>query len=166
MRHRTGRSHLLGILGRLQSADRDAGPGDLGATLRAAERLAKRRGFVAVISDFLDAGQWEKSLRGLAHRHDVLALEVVDPRELELPDVGTITLVDPETGRRRFVETSSARVRDAYATAADEQRRDVRRRIRATGADHVSLSTERDWVADLIRHVMLRRSGHQTGRRP
>ncbi len=166
VRHRTGRSHLLGILSKLENADRNAGEGDLAVALRAAERLAKRRGFVAVISDFLDSGPWENALRGLAHRHDVLAMEVVDPRELELPDVGTITLQDAETGRKRFVETSSAELRANYAEAAAEQRNELRRRIRATGAHHLQLSTDRDWVADLIRHVTLRRSGHQTGRRP
>ena len=78
----------------------------------------------------------------------------------------TITMTDPETGRRRFVHTSSAKMRDEYAQAASQQREDNRRHIRAAGADHLVLRTDRDWVADLIRHVALRRTGQTTGRRP
>lgn len=163
---RAGRAHLMGLLAKFHDVERDAGAADLGAALAAAERLARRRGFVAVVSDFLDPGPWPKALRGLASHHDVLAVEVVDPRELELPNVGTITMVDPETGRRRFVDTSSAAMRDGYAAAAMQQREDNRRHIRGTGADHLVLRTDRDWVADLIRHVMLRRTGQTSGRRP
>ncbi len=121
---------------------------------------------MAVVSDFLDAGPWPAALRGLASHHDVLAIEVIDPRELELPDVGTVTLADPESGRRRFVHTSSAALRTTYAEAAEEQRSEHRRSIRAAGADHLVLRTDRDWVGDLVRHVVSRRRGHGTGRRP
>jgi uncharacterized protein (DUF58 family) len=166
MRPRTGRNHLMGLLAKMYAADRDAGRTDLSGVLMTAERLAKRRGFVAVMSDFLDEGPWPQALRGLASHHDVLAVEVGDPRELELPDVGTITMVDPETGRRRFVHTSSASFRSTFADEAEAQRTSIARSIRATGADHLRLSTDRDWVADLIQHVRLRRSGGVTGRRP
>ena len=163
---RSGRRHLMGVLARMQSVGRDTGAGDLARLLMSAERLAKRRGFVAVVSDFIDSGPWQASLRGLASHHDVLAVEVVDPRELTLPDVGSVTMIDPETGRTRRVDTGSADFRDSYAGAAAEQRARIRSQIRGTGADHLRLSTDRDWVADLVRHVVLRRSGQTTGRRP
>lgn len=166
MRPRAGRNHLMGLLAKMYSVGRNVGATDLTEVLKTAERLAKRRGFVAVTSDFLDEGPWAPALRGLASHHDVLALEIVDPREMELPDVGTITMSDPETGRRRFVDTSSASFRSAFAEGATKQREDIRRTIRASGADHVRLSTDRDWVADLVRHVTLRRSGQVSGRRP
>jgi uncharacterized protein (DUF58 family) len=166
VRPRAGRTHLLGLLGRLYAVDRDSGPTELTKILESAERLAKRRGFVAIVSDFLDSGPWPQALRGLTSHHDVLAIEVIDPRELELPDVGTITLADAETGRRRFVRTSSAQLRQDYAVAAAQQRADNRRHIRAAGADHLVLRTDRDWVADLIRHVALRRTGQTSGRKP
>ncbi|CAN5313455.1 MAG: DUF58 domain-containing protein [Acidimicrobiia bacterium] len=166
VRPRSGRTHLMGLLTRLDSVDRDTGPGDLAAAIRTADRAAAHRGFVAVISDFIDDGPWDKVLRALADRHDTLAIDVSDPRELELPDVGMLTMRDTETGRRRYVDTRSPRVRHQFAAAAAEQRADIARRIRATGADHLSLSTDRDWVTDLLRHVVLRRSGRSTGRKP
>ncbi len=166
VRARAGRSHLYGLLARMWEVERDTGSGDLESALSAVERLARRRGFVAVVSDFLDDGQWDKALRALSHRHDVLAVEVVDPREMALPDVGNLTFVDPETGRRRFVDTSSDELRRRFEEAATEQRLRIGQTLRATGADHLRLRTDRDWVGDLIRHIVLRRSGRSTGRRP
>jgi len=163
---RSGRTHLMGLLAKMHAVGRNTGPADLAGVLTSAERLAKRRGFVAVVSDFLDAGPWPPALRGLASHHDVLAIEVLDPRELSLPDVGAITMTDPETGRTRRVDTRSAAMRSRYAEAAVEERERIRRHIRSTGADHLRLGTDRDWVADLVRHVLLRRAGQTTGRRP
>ena len=82
---------------------------------------------------------------------------MTDPRELELPDVGVITLVDPETGDRREISTGDRRLRARYAAAAAEQRETVRRALRRAGAAHLPLRTDRDWVADIVRHVMAQR---------
>jgi uncharacterized protein (DUF58 family) len=163
---RGGRRHLMGILARMHAVGRDTGSAELARVLMSAERLAKRRGFVAVVSDFIDEGPWPTALRGLASHHDVLAIEVIDPREMSLPDVGTITMTDPETGRTRLVDTRSAMLRETYVAAALDQRDRIRAGIRSTGADHLRLGTERDWVADLVRHMVLRRAGQTTGRRP
>src|SRR5690606_3806653 len=115
------------------------------------------RGLAVVVSDFLSPSGWERPLQRLAVRHDVLAVEVVDPRELELPDVGLLEVVDPETGERREVQTSSRRVRKRYAEAAQEQRGRIADAIRRAGADHLVLRTDRDWLLDLVRFVSLRR---------
>ncbi len=123
----------------------------------AASRLARRRGMVVVVSDFLGTPGWERPLRALAARHDVLAVEVVDPRELELPDVGVLTVVDPETGRRLEVQTGDRRLRERYATAASLQRHATRAAVLAAGADHLVLRTDRDWLFDLVAHVDRRR---------
>jgi uncharacterized protein (DUF58 family) len=163
---RGGRRHLQGILLRILESDRDHGPSDLGSGLRRADRVARRRGLIVVISDFLDRGEWDKPLAVLSRRHDVLCFEVVDPRELELPDVGSLTLVDAETGRRRWANTRSAALRRRFSAAATAQRVDIGRRIRAAGAGHVVLRTDRDWVADLVRQIAGRRRGSTTGRRP
>jgi uncharacterized protein (DUF58 family) len=163
---RAGRRHLQGVLLRMLESRRDEGGSDLGAGLRQADRVARRRGLVVVISDFLDGGDWQQPLAVLSRRHDVLCFEVLDPREIELPDVGSLTLVDAESGRKRWVNTRSERLRKRYRTAAQEQRRDIGQRIRAAGADHVILRTDGDWVADLVRQVARRRRGGTTGRRP
>ncbi|MEU7752101.1 DUF58 domain-containing protein [Micromonospora sp. NPDC049171] len=173
---RSGRTHLLALLRTLLAAPRPtapggrpgwgaAGPPDLADGLDALHRIANRRGLVVVVSDFLDGlpddpGQpapWERTLRRLAARHQVLAIEVTDPRELELPDVGLITLMDPETGRRREVCTSDRRLRERYAQAAAAQRDQIHGSLRRSGATHLPLRTDGDWCADIVRHVRTQR---------
>lgn len=153
---RTGRLHLLGILRALLARPRrPEGPApSLEDAIRSVSGLAARRGLVVVVSDFLDehSAAWETAMRRLAARHQVLAVEVMDPRELEIPDVGLLTLVDPETGRRREVATTR-RLRERYAAAAADQRRATAAAIRRAGAAHLRLQTDRDWVLDLVRHV-------------
>ena len=157
---RTGRAHLLGVLRTLLTADRTP-PGDAAVSLASAanelRHCALRRGLVVVVSDFLDESEWEAPMRRLAARHQVLAVEVVDPRELELPDVGLLTLVDPETGRRREVSTANRRLRQRYAHAAAAQRDAVRDGLRRAGVSHLRLRTDSDWLRDLVRHVAAQR---------
>ena len=174
---RTGRSHLLGLLRTLLSVPRGAagaGGPSLAEALESVHRATPKRGLVVVVSDFLDGlpdddvGEpaWERSLRRLGGRHQVLAIEVSDPRELELPDVGLITLVDPETGRRREVCTNDPGLRERYAAAAAGQRQLVRRSIRRSGAAHLLLRTDRDWTADIVRHVHSQRRLASLARAP
>lgn len=155
---RGGRAHLQSILHALAGAVRsDDGEVDLALSLRRLSSVIRRRGLIVVISDFLDDSDWERSLRLLAMHHEVLAVEIVDPRELDLPAVGMLSLVDPETGQVLRVNTSKASLRRQYAAAATEQRATIAASIRRAGAGHLSLSTDRDWVHDLVRFVALRR---------
>jgi uncharacterized protein (DUF58 family) len=123
---------------------------------------------VVVLSDFLVPAGWERPLATLAVRHDVLAVEVLDPRELELPAVGLLTLVDPETGRHVEVQTSRKRVRERYAAAASAQRDDIATALRRAGVEHLQLRTDRDWVLDMVRFVAARRhrARYATAARP
>jgi uncharacterized protein (DUF58 family) len=123
---------------------------DLAAALRQLDGLARRRGVVVVISDFLSLPGWEAALGRLGARHDVVVAEVVDPRELELPRVGLLTLVDPETGRSRVVDTSRARLRTAFADAAITQRAAVAAAVARAGAHHLVVSTDADWLAEVL----------------
>ncbi|MEU7616063.1 DUF58 domain-containing protein [Micromonospora rifamycinica] len=167
---RSGRTHLLRLLRALLHAPRaDAGAAptgpDLAGAFTAVPRVAVRRGLVVVVSDFLDGlpdehdapPPWEPALRRLAARHQVLAVEITDPRELELPDVGLVTLVDPESGRCREVWTGDPALRRRYASAAAAQRAQVARVLRRSGAGHLALRTDRDWTADIVRHVYAQR---------
>ncbi len=121
----------------------------------------KRRGLAVVISDFLDDPDgWSQPLATLSYRHHVLAVEVVDPRELELPKVGVLTLTDPETGRVREIDTSSAGLRRRYAAGAAAQRAAIASAIRGAGADHLQLRTDRDWLGDFARHVSAQKRRH------
>jgi uncharacterized protein (DUF58 family) len=148
---RSGRNAVLALLHTLVT--KEGGAGDLASSLIATDRMARRRGLVVVVSDFLDSSEWRTPLRRLAGRHQVIAVEVRDPREDELPPVGLLTLVDPETGRRVEVQTDNAKLRARFAEAAAAQRKQVERAVRAAGARHVALSTERDWFIDLVRAV-------------
>ena len=90
-------------------------------------------------------------------RHDVLAAEIADEREVELPDVGELWLVDVETGRLLRADTGDARIRQRFSEAASRERTEVRRAIRATGADHVLLKTSGDWLRSLAAFLVYRR---------
>jgi uncharacterized protein (DUF58 family) len=160
---RSGRTPLLARLHELagyrapEASEVRSPPTDLAAAIDVTRRVARRRGLVVVVSDFLEPPAWERALRGLASRHDVLAVEVLDPRELELPPVGLLMLVDPESGRRVEVQTTSARLRARYAAAAANQRADIVGAIRRAGVDHLQLRTDRDWLRDIVRFVVARR---------
>jgi uncharacterized protein (DUF58 family) len=159
-RPRQGRAGLLGMLAELRAdpeAD-GAGPTRLGAALRGTAAVARARGFVVVVSDFRGDRDWVDPLRSLAGRHGVLAVEIQDPREQELPPVGDLWLVDPETGRQLHVNTGSRRVRRRFAAAAAAERDQVASAIRHARADHLVLSTGGDWLRQLATH--LRRSEH------
>ncbi len=154
---RPGRRALLAALARLHDQPRRPhGPGagaDLAGALTHLDRVRARRGQVIVVSDFLDPADWATPLRRLAHRHQVVVVQVVDPRELELPDVGMLALVDPETGRRIELNTASARVRDRYAEAARVRHGAIADGVRRAGAAHLVVSTDEDWLVAVARFV-------------
>jgi uncharacterized protein (DUF58 family) len=162
---RTGRTPLLARLHELavyrapQASDAAAARAGFADAIEATRRVARRRGLVVVVSDFLEPPDWERPLRVLAAHHEVLAIEVVDPRELELPPVGLLMLVDPETGRRVEVQTTSAKLRARFAAAAANQRAGIATSIRRAGVGHLQLRTDRDWLRDIVRFVLTRRRG-------
>ncbi|WP_433721583.1 DUF58 domain-containing protein [Actinoplanes sp. CA-051413] len=179
---RGGRTHLLGMLRTLLAVPRSAPTTEhvpLAEAIDGMHRAVNRRGLAVVVSDFLDgldedglgpgAPAWELPLRRLAARHQVLAVQIRDPREQELPDVGLLTLVDPETGRRREVPTASRKLRERYAEAARRQQASIENGLKRAGAAHLGLRTDRDWVADIVRHVYAQRRlgrASRTGARP
>ncbi len=155
---RTGRNAALALLHRLDRRER-AGEGrvELADALARTRGVARRRGLVVLVSDLLDDGDWPRQLRGLTTRHDVIVAQVTDPREAELPAVGVVTLVDPETGQRLDVQTDDPAVRERFAAAAAEQRAAAREAVQRAGAAHLVLSTDRDWLLDVVRFAVARR---------
>ena len=153
-----------------------AAPHDLAAAITSLDRGQTRRGLRVIISDFLapDGGDptpgldparpapshaqpaWERPLRRLSARHQVLAIEIVDPRELDLPDVGLVEMTDPETGTVHEI-VLNRRVRARYAEAAAAQRARTRDALRRSGAHHLVLRTDRDWIADIARFALRQR---------
>lgn len=116
-------------------------------------RLASRTGLVCVISDFRGPRTWRRAITSLGHRHSILAVEVRDPREGSLPDVGHLSLIDPETGRHLRVDSSDRRLRERYEASERSQREQVAEDLRRAGARHVVLRTDRPWLRDLGREL-------------
>lgn len=143
-----GRRHALRVIRDLL-AFRPVGRGtNLTAALAYASRLLRHRSIVAIVSDFRAAG-WERQLRRLSSRHDVVAVTVDDPREYELPDAGWIELVDAETGVRELVNTSDPATRLALRIAAEDRNLARGRALRAARVDHVALRTDRPYAQPL-----------------
>ena len=161
---RPGRKEAQGLLRAIARTEIRPGRADLGALIDMLNRPPRRRGLAVVISDFLaPVDDWARPVRKLAVRHDVLAIEVVDPRELELPNVGVLTLADPETGALHEVQTADPALRRRYAQAAGEQRGAIARALRAAGAAHLRLRTDTDWLLDMVRFVAAQRHARTRG---
>ncbi|WP_042574577.1 DUF58 domain-containing protein [Rhodococcus sp. MEB064] len=161
---RGGRAHIQSMLRTVATTPHapDGVRGDFAGAIDALRRPERRRGMVVVISDFLGTTEWERPLRALAARHDVLAVEVLDPRDLELPDVGDVVLHDPETGRTREFSTTP-QLRADFARAAAAHRTDVEKILRGCSAPRLTLRTDGDWIADVVRFVSRRRHGASLG---
>jgi uncharacterized protein (DUF58 family) len=153
-----GRAGLVGMLSALRSDPAVDGPGatDLATALRKTGALARQRSLVVVVSDFRGERDWRRALLVLSGHHDVVAVEVRDPREQELSDVGLLYLVDPETGRQLRVDTRSRRLRERFAVAAAAERAELARSFASAGVRHVALTTSGDWLRPLV--TFLRRS--------
>jgi uncharacterized protein (DUF58 family) len=161
---RPGREEAQGLLRAIARTEIRPGRADLGALDDMLNRPPRRRGVAVVISDFLaPVEQWERPVRKLGVRHDVVAIEVVDPRELELPDVGVLTLADPESGALHEVQTADPKLRQRYADAAAAQRGEIARALRAAGAAHLRLRTDTDWLLDMVRFVAAQRHARTRG---
>src|SRR2546423_2112137 len=155
---RQGRRGLLGLLGTLgREPEPAAGATSIGGALGRVGAIARQRGIVAVVSDFRGPLDWRAQLLRVLDRHDVLAVEIRDPREQELPDVGELWLVDPETGRQVRVDTGSATLRERFAVAAAEERSGVARVLSALAVPHLVLTTAGDWLRPLAAFLARRR---------
>ncbi len=161
---RSGRTHLATLLARAQALP-VGGAADLASGLDRLGALARRRGIAVVVSDFLGPVTWERALGAVARRHDVIALELTDPRERRLPDVGFLTIFDAETGRRRTVDTGRPEVRAAFAARADERAGEVSAALTRAGAEHLRLGTETDGVDPFVRFLDRRRRQRIAGHR-
>jgi len=155
---RQGRAGLVGML--LALGDEGTGTGvapELAPALTTVAAVARQRALVVVVSDFRGPRDWRRQLVDVAARHDVLAVEIRDPREQQLVDVGEVWFADPETGTRLRVDTSDARLRARFEEAAAVERRAVAADLAAARASHVVLSTSGDWLRALASHLGRRR---------
>ena len=146
---REGRYHLLRVIRELLFAEPRRSRTEMASVADLLANVTKKRNVVFVLSDFLDV-EFEAPLRALGHRHDVIALMLNDPREVELPAVGLVALEDAETGQVGYVDTAVGSVRETYARAARERRAQRLRTFSRMGIDRVDLSTDRPYVPALL----------------
>ena len=165
---RVGRRQVLHVLDRMLSgsartapAARAAGATDLAVLLGQAQTAIKRRSVIFVVSDFISVPGWDKSLALLSRRHEVIAVRLYDPLELELPDLGFVTMQDAESGEQLFVDTHDRRLRKRFAESAARREAALRDALATAGIDCLELATD-DRLADaLLRFIRLRKRRSQ-----
>ena len=149
---REGAKGLLPLLHALRREPdlQPSGPTSLGQALKRLDRIARRRSVVVIVSDFRGTRDWRRPLLRLATKHQVVAVEISDPRELELVDVGDLWLVDPESDRAVRVDTRDRKLRAEFGEEAVRERAEVAQQLRSAGTAHVVLSTAGDWLKPLV----------------
>ena len=156
---RGGRAHVLQLLHAMQERPvaKDGEPTRLADLLASAAGIVRRRSTVFVVSDFISAPGWERPLGLLAQRHEVVAVRLLDPLELELPDLGLITIRDAETGEQVLVDTHDAGFRKRFARIAAQREAELRTSLARAGVDTLELSTDDDLVNAIARFTDLRK---------
>jgi len=159
---RNSRRHVLHLLhSMLDRVPVEGGPTRLADLLGSAANLIKRRSTVFVVSDFISEPGWEKALAQLAQRHEVVAVRVLDPLELDLPDLGLLTLRDSETGEQVVVDTHDPGFRKRFARIAAQRESELRLALTTCGVDALELSTDADLVDAIVRFVDMRKRRSQ-----
>ena len=161
---RGGRAHVLHLLHAMQTRPDSTSTSTthLGDLLRSAANLVRRRSTVFVVSDFISAPGWEKPLGLLAQRHEVVAVRLLDPLELELPDLGLLPIRDAETGEQLLVDTHDAGFRRRFTRIAAQREADLRQALASAGVDTLELSTDGDLVDAIVRFTDLRKRRGQS----
>jgi uncharacterized protein (DUF58 family) len=156
---RGGRRHVLHLLNSIQvrPASVEAGPTRLSELLQSGAAMIKRRATVFVVSDFISEPGWERPLAQLAQRHEVVAVRLMDPMELQLPDLGLLTIRDAETGEQLLVDTHDAGFRKRFARIAAQREADLRLGLVRAGVDALELSTDTDLVDAIVRFTDMRK---------
>jgi uncharacterized protein (DUF58 family) len=156
---RGGRRHVLELLQRMgaRPAEAAAGATDLRSLLASAERSIKRRSTLFVVSDFISPPGWERALGHLAQRHEVTAVRLFDPLEMDMPDLGLLTMKDAETGEQLVVDTHNAGFRKRFKAAAERRETELRQALARAGVDTLELATDDDLVDSILRFADLKK---------
>ena len=163
----SGRRHVLALMHAMQQRPRHAEVGStrLHELLQSAAAMVRRRSTIFVVSDFISEAGWEKPLGLLAQRHEVLAVRLTDPLELDLPDLGLITLRDAESGEQLLVDTADAGFRRRFCQIAAQREAQLRQTLARAGVDTLELSTGDDLVQLILRFTDLRKRRRQVAGR-
>jgi len=156
---RHGRLHVLNLLQRMGARPAQSAPGatKLRDLLIAGQRIVKRRSSVFVISDFISEPGWEEALAQLSMRHEVTAVRLFDPLEMDLPDLGLVTMRDAETGEQIVVDTHDRGFRERFAAAAQRREAALLEGLARAGVDTLELATDGDMMDTILRFADLRK---------
>ncbi len=156
---RGGRLHVLHLLQRMRDfkPPQSATETNLRDLLRSAQQMIPRRSMVFVVSDFISAPGWSEAMARLSQKHEVLAVRLFDPAEMELPDLGLMTIQDAETGEQVFVDTHDPGFRERFMQIADQRESELRRALTRAGVDTLELATDDDLVSTVMRFTDMRR---------
>lgn len=156
---RSGRLQVLRIINDLLNQPRlpHASMTDLSALLKGGLHSIKKRSLVFVVSDFISTPGWERTLNLLSQHHEVIAIRLWDPREMDLPDIGPIVMEDAETGEQLYVDTHDKKFRERFRAAAQQRETALKDSFKRAGVDVLPLSTEEDLIHAIARFVMMRR---------
>jgi uncharacterized protein (DUF58 family) len=160
---KSGRRHVLHILHTMLSRPQrsPSAATDLKVLLQTAFSVMPRRSLVFVVSDFVSVPGWEEPLARLALRHEVVAVRLYDPLEMELPDLGLVTIQDAETGEQVLVDTHDRRFRKRFAFIAEQREKALRSAFRQAGVDALELSTDDNLIDAILRFADLRKRRSQ-----
>ena len=160
---RSGRRHVLHILNRMLTRLplSQASATNLQEFLRAAADVLRRRSLIFIVSDFISAPGWAKPLAQLARRHEIVAVRLYDPLEMELPDLGLFVIQDAETGEQVFVDSHDRGFRKRFAAAAERREKELRGAFRQAGVDALELCTDDNLVDSILRFADLRKRRSQ-----
>lgn len=150
-----GRSHVLRVIREILFFRPEGKGTDVSAAVEYLMRITTRRTVAFLISDFIASG-FEKKLRVANQRHDVIALRITDPREVELPAVGLIQLEDPETGRMMLVNTRNAKLRKKYEQLSTKHLAEQAHAFRSMNVDRVEIRTDSSYVEPLVKFFKMR----------
>ncbi|MEP7328226.1 MAG: DUF58 domain-containing protein [Betaproteobacteria bacterium] len=156
---RTGRRHVMHILHSMLSRPevKQSKATNLDELLRTANDTMRRRSVVFIVSDFISAPGWAKTLAHLAQRHEVIAVRLYDPLEMEMPDLGMLTIQDAESGEQIFVDTHDRGFRRRFAELAVKREEELRTAFVHAGVDALELATDDDLVDAIMRFADLRK---------
>jgi uncharacterized protein (DUF58 family) len=160
---RSGRRQVLHLLHRMSTRPEasESTATDLADLLRTAYRIVPRRSLMFIVSDFISTPGWAEPLARLAQRHDVVAVRLYDPMEMELPDLGLVVVQDAETGEQLFIDSHDRGFRRRFAAAAAQREEELRTAFGVAGVDALELSTDSDLVDAILRFADLRKRRSQ-----
>ena len=152
---RKGKQHVLRVIREILYFKPEESRTDLNVALEYLSRVIIRKSIVFLISDFLTEN-YEKSLQVANKKHDIIAIDILDPREVEMPSVGLLELEDAETGETVMVDTSNPAIRGSFYSQSKEERETREKFFKSIGVDNITINTDRSYVEPITKFFRMR----------